>query len=136
MLILWPRVCAACLSDRYNVLFCILHTCSIRARALWILISHFVISRYPGGEVCAVECEAQPEIYIFLLAKTTVGRDTPNVIAEPCLDCGLEDLRKKERLIWFSEGILFAAEHFKRGQRQSTKLKMGQCIHLSSHICP
>lgn len=26
--------------------------------ALWILISHFVISRYLGGEVCALECEA------------------------------------------------------------------------------
>lgn len=26
--------------------------------ALWILISHFVISRYPGGEACALECEA------------------------------------------------------------------------------
>lgn len=26
-------------------------------KALWILISHFVISRYPGGEVCALECE-------------------------------------------------------------------------------
>lgn len=49
---------AACTCGRYNVLFCILHTCSIRTRALWILISHFVISRYPGGEVCALECEA------------------------------------------------------------------------------
>lgn len=49
---------AACVSGRYNVLFCIPHTCSIRTRALWILISHFVISRYAGGEVCALECEA------------------------------------------------------------------------------
>lgn len=26
-------------------------------KALWILISHFVISRYPGREVRALECE-------------------------------------------------------------------------------
>lgn len=49
---------AACMCGRYNVSLCILHTCSIRTRALWILISHFVISRYPAGEVCALECEA------------------------------------------------------------------------------
>lgn len=49
---------AACMCGRYNVSLCIPHTCSIRTRALWILISHFVISRYPAGEVCALECEA------------------------------------------------------------------------------
>lgn len=46
------------MSGKYNVLFCILHTRSIRWKALWILISHFVISRYAAGEVCALECEA------------------------------------------------------------------------------
>lgn len=49
---------AACMCGRYNVSLCILHTRSIRTRALWFLISHFVISRYPGGEACALECEA------------------------------------------------------------------------------
>lgn len=68
-----------------NVLFCILHTCSIRTRALWILISHFVISRYQEERFVhwnvrrvfvSMWRELRREIYIFLLAVKTVGRDS------------------------------------------------------------
>lgn len=46
---------AACACDRCAVVRYSAHTLE---RALWILISHFVICRYPGGALCALECEA------------------------------------------------------------------------------
>lgn len=106
---------AACMCSRYNVLLCILHTCSIKTRALWILISHFVISRYPGGEVCALECEASVCLDVtsgsagdlhFSISEDNSGTWLRRMwLTELGLDCRSEDLCKK-RLLCFA-GFFF-----------------------------
>lgn len=83
MLIL--RVCV-CVSGRYNVLFCIPHTCSIRAEGF--VDSNLTLCDPPKRrrrkEVCAPECEASvlsqsdgekvpAQIYIFLLVEKRSG---------------------------------------------------------------
>lgn len=109
---------AACKSG--NVLFCILHTCSIRTRALWILISHFVISRYPGGEVCALECEASVCLDVtrasagdlhFSISGENSGTWLCWIwLTKLSLHCGSDQLRKRMQT-FFTEGRCQAGGH-------------------------
>lgn len=103
-----------------NVLFCILHTCSIRTRALWILISHFVISRYPGGEVCALECEASVCLDVtrasagdlhFSISGENSGTWLCWIwLMKLSLHCGSDQLCKR-MLTFFTEGRCQAGGH-------------------------
>lgn len=103
-----------------NVLFCILHTCSIRTRALWILISHFVISRYPGGEVCALECEASVCLDVtrasagdlhFSISGENSGTWLCWIwLTKLSLHCGSDQLCKR-MLTFFTEGRCQAGGH-------------------------
>lgn len=109
---------AACKSG--NLLFRILHTCSIRTRALWILISHFVISRYPGGEVCALECEASVCLDVtrasagdlhFSISGENSGTWLCWIwLTKLSLHCGSDQLRKR-MLTSFTEGRCQAGGH-------------------------
>lgn len=111
---------------RHNVLLCILHTCSIRTGALWILISHFVISRYPGGEACALECEPSVCLEVtrgsaadlhFSISGDNSGTWLRRIrLTEHGHDCNLGGLCKK-RLICFTECKFYSPGGFTRGHR-------------------
>lgn len=115
-----PWVCLPPRRKSGNVLFCILHTCSIRTRALWILISHFVISRHPGGEFCALECEASVCLDVtrasagdlhFSISGENSGTWLCWIwLTKLSLHCGSDHLRKR-MLTFFTEGRCQAGGH-------------------------